>query len=136
MKKYAIPAVAGIAIILAASLALSSPKKDPALNSSEPSSSQSGKTTAKNTVLMLADGFRPLNLSVKKGQKVTFINQDSEDHWPASNPHPTHQIYAEFDPKKPINSGSSWQFTFDKVGTWGYHDHLYPGLQATITVTP
>jgi plastocyanin len=91
---------------------------------------------AKDISIEMTDwGFSPDYQVVTKGDKVIFKNIGKEGHWPASNIHPTHQIYPEFDPKKPVPLGQNWEFTFDKVGTWKYHDHLNPQLTGTITVT-
>lgn len=87
-----------------------------------------------NTVLMLEKGFEPEKIVVKAGSKVTFINKDKVFRWPASDLHPTHTIYPEFDPKGPIKPGDSWEFTFNKAGLWNYHDHLSPLLTGKIVV--
>lgn len=87
------------------------------------------------TVLMQEDSFSPENLTIKKGTTVTFKNVDKVARWPASNIHPTHTIYPEFDPLQPIDPGQSWSFRFDKVGVWKDHDHLIPSIRGTITVT-
>ncbi|HEV8601132.1 MAG TPA: hypothetical protein VGQ87_00855 [Patescibacteria group bacterium] len=81
------------------------------------------------------DGFVPAEITVKKGRRVVFVNDTTTYNWPASNLHPTHEIYPEFDPKQPIDSGKAWAFVFDKVGEWGYHDHLMPNRRGIIKVT-
>ena len=86
-------------------------------------------------VTLTGDGFSPTSITVKKGTKVTFTNKGSTSHWPASDPHPTHTDYPEFDPKHEIKTGESWTFTFDKVGTWRYHDHLNSGEKGVVIVT-
>jgi plastocyanin len=85
-------------------------------------------------VMMEADGFSPATLTVESGETVTFENTSDDDRWPASNVHPTHELYPEFDAKKAVLPGESYSFTFERVGSWGYHDHLNPGLGGTITV--
>jgi plastocyanin len=80
------------------------------------------------------DGFEPSTLTVSSGDTVTFENKSSDDAWPASNVHPTHQLYPGFDAKKPLLSGESYSFTFTKAGSWGYHNHLEPDEQGTIVV--
>lgn len=80
------------------------------------------------------NGFTPAEITIKKGQKIVFENKDSKDRWPASNIHPTHEIYSEFDPKKPVPPGGSWTFVFDKPGIWRMHDHLLPQQTGRITV--
>lgn len=78
--------------------------------------------------------FAPKELEVKAGQTVEFKNGGQMDHWPASNLHPTHRLYPEFDPKRPLSPGETWLFRFEKVGQWGFHDHLYPEFSGKIIV--
>ncbi|OGE73542.1 MAG: hypothetical protein A3I07_01620 [Candidatus Doudnabacteria bacterium RIFCSPLOWO2_02_FULL_42_9] len=96
--------------------------------------STSDSNTAKQ-VTINSNGFSPASLTVKKGTKVTFKNSDTKTHWPASAPHPTHTDYLELDPLQAIAAGGTWEFTFTKVGTWKYHDHLNPTQFGTIVVT-
>lgn len=80
-------------------------------------------------------GFIPSKINITKGQTISFINNSNKSFWPASNDHPTHTIYPEFDSKTPISPGNKFIFTFDKIGTWGFHNHLEPSQTGTITVT-
>jgi plastocyanin len=90
---------------------------------------------AMDTVIrMTPAGFEPSKITVPLGTTVAFINEDERDRWPASNIHPTHGIYPEFDPLEGIPPGESWSFTFDKPGIWRMHDHLYPQFTGAITV--
>lgn len=79
--------------------------------------------------------FSPSRLEVKKGDKVTWVNRDSSATWPASGPHPSHTGYAGFDALRGLNTGETYFFTFDKVGSWKYHDHLNPSVTGIIVVT-
>src|SRR5258708_6297786 len=79
-------------------------------------------------------GFSPAYLSIHPGDTVTFTTHLSHPFWPASNPHPSHIIYPEFDPKHAVTITSAWSFRFDRVGIWGYHDHLDPFYEGTISV--
>jgi hypothetical protein len=62
------------------------------------------------------------------------VTELKQSFWPASDFHPTHNLYPEFDPKKPIAQNSSWVFVFDKSGKWTYHNHLFPSQIGTIIV--
>lgn len=84
---------------------------------------------------MTSTGFSPAQVIVKKGTVVVFINKDTKSHWPASAPHPTHTDYPAFDPKRGIAPGETWSFTFDQVGSWGFHDHLFPSQTGKVNVT-
>ena len=78
--------------------------------------------------------YTPSEVTIKVGQTVTFNNKGDDLIWPASNIHPTHEIYPDFDPQKPLNPNNSWSFTFTKPGIWKFHDHLMPQLIGEITV--
>lgn len=88
------------------------------------------------SIQMTADGFEPDRLEIIAGDSVIFENVDQADHWPASNVHPTHELYADFDAKRPILPGESWSMTFFRPGIWGFHDHLNPQYTGQITVLP
>jgi len=94
------------------------------------------KARTGKTIVSMTDknGFFPFSINIKQGETVVFENNGTEDHWPASAIHPTHQIFPEFDPKRPISPGDSWSFTFDKAGIWKFHDHLEPSFFGTINV--
>lgn len=86
-------------------------------------------------VFLMGDGgYEPKNLTIHVGDTVIFKNVSTDDRWPASNIHPTHEIYPEFDPGKPVTPGTRWEFQFTKAGIWKYHDHLVPSMNGTITV--
>jgi len=78
--------------------------------------------------------FDPQVVKVKKGGTVTFVNSAIRAFWPASGVHPTHEIYPEFDARQAIEAGASWSFTFEKVGTWRFHDHLNPSTVGAVEV--
>ena len=86
-------------------------------------------------VTFSAHGFTPLRLEVEVGQRVLFRNTSDTVFWPASNIHPTHQIYPEFDAKAAIEAGDSWLFMFERPGFWRYHNHLGPERSGLIVVT-
>jgi len=87
-----------------------------------------------NVVKMQSDSFEPATLTIKSGDTVEFTNESGEDKWPASNVHPTHEEYPGFDAEKTILDGESYEFSFDRAGRWGFHDHLNPDIQGTIVV--
>jgi plastocyanin len=84
-------------------------------------------------------GFTPSEITILKGQTVQFVNNTSGDMWVASAIHPTHSVYSSttlaqhcpdatgdaFDECVGAAPGTTWSFTFNKIGTWGYHDHLH-----------
>lgn len=99
-----------------------------------PSGSPAPKLSAVPAVELREEGFVPATLVVRRGTTVTFSTARGKPFWPASDIHPTHSIYSEFDPRKPVEHGDSWTFQFDRAGEWRYHDHLAPGERGTIVV--
>lgn len=93
------------------------------------------EAVGEEVMIMKDDTYEPKDLEIKLCTKVTFKNSSSEARWPASNIHPTHGIYPEFDPQEGVEPGSEWSFIFDREGRWKYHDHLQPLIVGTITVT-
>jgi|SRR3989344_957257 len=93
-------------------------------------------------------GFSLGELRVKAGETVTWKNESTQNMWVASAMHPTHMLYSEtslsehcpdstataFDACAGTPPGESWSFTFTKVGTWAYHDHLHPTLFGKVVV--
>lgn len=90
---------------------------------------------AKEHVIELREsGFHPNEITIKMGDTVTFITTNAKDFWPASDPHPIHNYLTGFDPKKPIPPSESWNYTFNELGTWLYHDHLNVSFRGEIIV--
>ena len=85
-------------------------------------------------ILQNDNGFEPYEIEVKIGTRVVWLNKTSSFIWPASNIHPTHRLYSEFDPKEPFAPGEAWAFIFERTGDWKYHDHLKPYRQGIILV--
>lgn len=96
--------------------------------------SLSPESSANHVIVLGEDGFKPDTITIKKGDSITFKTTGKKFFWPASDIHPTHLIYPEFDPKDPIPANKTWTFKFEKVGTWKFHDHLSPYYTGTITV--
>ena len=92
------------------------------------------KTSKEHMIELREDGFYPKELTIQKGDTVMFTTSLEKPFWPASNLHPSHTIYSEFDPKEPIEPGKSWSLRFDKTGEWKYHDHLIPLYTGIISV--
>ncbi len=78
--------------------------------------------------------FSPSTLDIKNGDIVVFKNESTKSFWPASAPHPQHTNYPEFDAKKALAPGETFQFKFTKTGSWGFHDHLTPTAFGKINV--
>ncbi len=115
----------------------------PSSDGSMSGSKTSGRTgTSKGgvmerTVVTYADGgFNPKIVTVSVGTTVTFMNDSSGAMWVASDIHPTHQLLPGFDELNSVSKGGSYEYTFVKVGTWTYHNHMNPSVKGTVVVTP
>lgn len=97
-------------------------------------SSNGEKISKKHIVNYTDKGFNPSSLEIKAGETVQFVNQSGGGMWTASGPHPSHTAYPEFDAKKNIPSGGTYEFTFTKIGEWKYHNHAKAGMFGTIIV--
>lgn len=86
------------------------------------------------TVRYTNSGFQPKKLTVPVGTMVEFINQSDTRMWVASNVHPGHDLLPTFDEFKAVEKGQSYMYTFDKKGTWPYHDHENPAVEGVIVV--
>lgn len=86
------------------------------------------------TVTYTNTGFSPSRIEIQKGQTVIFKNESSQGMWVGSDPHPLHTDYSAFDSRKAVNSGQSYSFTFDRTGTWGYHNHSNSAHRGTVVV--
>jgi hypothetical protein len=93
-----------------------------------------GRTDAR-VIVLKNDGFHPSNLTINKNETVFFKTERNRPFWPASDEHPTHSIYPEFDAKAPVDANNTWSFTFTRAGEFRFHDHLSPSFLGTIKVT-
>lgn len=103
-------------------------------SASQPADLNQVPASAQNTVTYTDSGFSPSTLTTKKGDTVTFKNMTSGNMWVVSSPHPTHTDYPEFDAKRTMVPGETYQFTFTKIGSWKYHNHTNPSERGTIVV--
>lgn len=92
--------------------------------------------TSATTVRRVQGEYVPREVTVRLGESVSFVNATDDFHWPASDVHPTHQIYSAFDPREPLGPGETWSFTFTQVGEWKFHDHLRANVKGVVIVVP
>lgn len=86
------------------------------------------------TIVYTNEGFNPKEIKIKKDETIKFINLSDRKMWVASNDHPAHDIYPEFDQKEISLRDAEYSFKFEKTGTWGFHNHLYAGHEGTVIV--
>jgi hypothetical protein len=87
-------------------------------------------------VTLTKDGFSPSEVTIRRGEQITFTTELQKPFWPASDLHPTHSLYAEFDPKIPVLADKTWSIVFNDPGSYKYHDHLDPQKTGVVTVVP
>jgi plastocyanin len=105
----------------------------PSSGTGEPLEKGGGK---ERTVVTYTDtGYAPKSVTVKKGSIVTFVNESSRSMWTASDVHPTHLLLPGFDQKTSVVKDGTYEYTFEKVGTWTYHNHVNPTDKGTVVVT-
>lgn len=93
------------------------------------------ETTGQTAEVDYSDsGYAPAIIRVKAGTTVNFVNNSSNLMWTASHPHPTHTGLPEFDALKGLPKDQTYSFTFQKTGTWRYHNHLSPAHAGSIVV--
>ena len=95
-------------------------------------------------------GFYPKEVSVRVGDTVRFANQSTHGMWVGVDEHPTHTEYdgtstrehcaggvatnGAFDQCSQAQNGGSFEYTFTKAGTFGYHNHARAANTGTIVV--
>ena len=71
--------------------------------------------------------FQPLNLTVKAGATVTWVNNDNA-------PHTVTGTNTGLLASGTLNRGDRYSMTFDKPGIYNYYCKFHPNMRATITV--
>lgn len=94
----------------------------------------SAEVKAKVTADYTDSGFTPKTVTVKLGDTVTWTNKSGKAMWVASAPHPVHTDLPGFDQLKSVGKGDTYSYTFTKVGSWKYHNHLGPTDTGTVVV--
>lgn len=98
-------------------------------NNQNNASEQSSESIPANAVEIKDFAFGPSKITVKKGTKVTWTNQDSAKH----DVKPDQESDA-FKGSELLAKGESYEFTFNTVGTYSYHCSPHPYMKATVEV--
>jgi plastocyanin len=118
-------AAACLALALAACGGGSSNKSNTSSSGSSSTPAASGNTV---TVDMKNIQFSPKDVTVKVGQTVKWVNQDTVDH------NVTAKTGASFKSDL-FGNGASYEWKADKAGTVQYVCTVHPGMTGTLTVT-
>jgi plastocyanin len=87
-------------------------------------------------VVVNKDGFMPQTISIKKGQAILWTNRDTAPHQVAADPYPQDSSLPGLSSNGPLLENESYAYTFDKAGTYTYHDDKNPlSLTGTVIVT-
>jgi len=89
-----------------------------------------------HVVTLTENGFEPNELVIRQSDEVIFKTTRGVPFWPASNNHPEHTIYTEFDSLGRVAPDAQWLFKFKRLGTFKYHDHISANDTGTIVVLP
>lgn len=98
-----------------------------------PGEASSSTPVSENMVTLTSTGFQPAKLTVKTGTVVTFVNKSGAMATVNSNPHPTHENYQLLNLGR-FSDGGTLSLTFNKPGSFGYHNHLNSSQTGTIIV--
>jgi plastocyanin len=97
-------------------------------------------------VVAYNDGsFSPRKVTIVKGGTVRFVNLSSKDDmWIASDLHPIHNGYPTRDSKncsgyafnqcKAVGKSGYYEFTFERQGTFGFHNEIDPSITGKVEV--
>ena len=153
--KILIIAVVIIVLGIGAYVVLGGPATEPVLAPGESAQNETpipvesdggiGSTPAA-TVILTNEGFSPATVTINVGDTVRFVNQSTKTMWVGADQHPSHADYdgttrqehcptgSSFDQCTGTGSGTTWEFTFDTAGTFGYHNHLGAADAGTVIV--
>lgn len=87
-----------------------------------------------DTCLISLTCYNPDTITIKQGETVTWINQDSVGHTVISG-NPNDKQTGTIFYSNLISSGNSFSFTFSQAGTYNYFD-TYPWMTGKVIVTP
>lgn len=95
-------------------------------SSGEGEERQEGEAQQEVTVNIANFAFTPATVTIKKGGKITWTNNDSVAHTATGRNN-------EFD-SGTLNNGQSFTQTFNNAGTFNYYCTLHPSMTGTIVV--
>jgi plastocyanin len=86
------------------------------------------------TIKMSEIMFKPKNILISSGTKVTWVNDDADVHYVNTDSHPAHTQVLDLN-SKALNKGDSFNYTFTKTGAYPYHCSAHEAnMKANIVV--
>ena len=64
--------------------------------------------------------FEPQNIKISKGTKVTWVNNDSVEHYVNTDSHPAHTYFPQQN-SQALKNGDTYSITFETAGIYPYH---------------
>ena len=130
--------VLAVALLLAAAACGSNdsnPSPAPSSTGTTGGTTTGGTTTGSTTTVTIPVGasgltttaYAPNTVTIKVGDSVNWVNNDSIPHTSTSNNSTTFSSGI-------INAGGSFRATFNTAGSFPYHCTLHPGMVGTVTV--
>jgi plastocyanin len=102
----------------------STPSTTPAPTSTSTPAPAPSATSA--SVIISNFAFSPVTLTIHKGTKVTWTNNDTVTHTvTGDNGGPS---------SSPLGQGDTYSYTFNTVGSFPYHCSIHPYMKATVKV--
>ena len=90
------------------------------------------------TITITSAGTNPKDVTINAGGRIIWVNNDSAQHQPSSDPHPVHTDCPGLNVNGPLSTGqSATSAALTTRRTCGYHDHLNDmnaNFRGTITV--
>ena len=81
----------------------------------------------KNQIVIKDFHFNPQTITVKSGEKVTWINRDEE-------PHTVVSVEKQFKKSSPLDTDQEFTITAGAPGTYNYYCSVHPKMTGTIVV--
>lgn len=79
------------------------------------------QTSQKEVMVKMSQiAFQPQSIRVSKGTKITWINDDSVEHYVNSDSHPAHSYFKEQNSKS-LKKGESYSVILPEAGIYPYH---------------
>jgi len=100
------------------------------MSNSSSDNSNSNNAVATNSVEISNFAFSPVNITVKKGTKVTWTNKDTTGHTVTSDDGDNGGLDSKL-----LAQGESYSATFNTAGTFKYHCSIHSEMTGTVTVT-